>query len=162
MFRQCSSCSDTWDAFQVAEASFRLYCTSNSDVLSSDSNRKINYEMGPCPCLLGDPPKIDVVSPGADELEEESSQESLPSINIYDEDVTVRFLLCGPPCTVVGVVDLLAYFMILVYLSKSKYLFMISSVPKLFAISGYILIGIFGGWTQCSLENRSECRLFCL
>lgn len=95
-----SSCSDTWDAFQVAEASFRLYCTSNSDVLSSDSNRKINYEMGPCPCLLGDPPKIDVVSPGADELEEESSQESLPSINIYDEDVTVRFLLCGPPCTV--------------------------------------------------------------
>uniref|UniRef100_A0A1J3H7X8 AT-rich interactive domain-containing protein 4 n=1 Tax=Noccaea caerulescens TaxID=107243 RepID=A0A1J3H7X8_NOCCA len=92
-----SSCSDTWDAFQVAEASFRLYCTSNNDVLPSNNDRKINYEMGPC--LLGDPPKIDVVSPGADELEEENSLESLPSIKIYDEDVTVRFLLCGPPCT---------------------------------------------------------------
>lgn len=72
--------------------------------------------MGPCPCLLGDPPKIDVVTPGADELEDENSLESLPSINIYDEDVTVRFLLCGPPCTVVRVLDLLAYFMMLVYL----------------------------------------------
>lgn len=109
--------------------------------------------MGPCPCLLGDPPKIDVVTPGADELEDENSLESLPSINIYDEDVTVRFLLCGPPCTVVRVLDLLAYF-----ICKSKYFFMISSVPKLFAISGYFLTGIFGGWTQCSLENRSECR----
>jgi hypothetical protein len=93
-----SSCSDTWDVFHVAEASFRLYCTSDNAVLPSNSNRKMNYEMGPC--LLGEPPKIDVVSPEADELEEENSLESLPSIKIYDEDVTVRFLLCGPPCTV--------------------------------------------------------------
>ncbi|XP_010503035.1 PREDICTED: AT-rich interactive domain-containing protein 4-like [Camelina sativa] len=92
-----SSCSDTWDVFHVAEASFRLYCTSDNTVLPSNSNRKMNYEMGPC--LLGDPPKIDVVSPEADELEDENSLESLPSIKIYDEDVTVRFLLCGPPCT---------------------------------------------------------------
>ncbi|CAL9247921.1 unnamed protein product [Arabidopsis halleri] len=92
-----SSCSDTWDVFHVAEASFRLYCTSDNAVLPSNSNRKMNYEMGPC--LLGEPPKIDVVSPEADELEEENSLESLPSIKIYDEDVTVRFLLCGPPCT---------------------------------------------------------------
>ncbi|CAH8361983.1 unnamed protein product [Eruca vesicaria subsp. sativa] len=91
-----SSCSDAWDAFQVAEASFRLYCTSNSAILSFDNNRKMSYEMGPY--LLGDPPKIDVVSPGADELEEENSLESLPSIKIYDEDVTVKFLLCGPQC----------------------------------------------------------------
>ncbi|CAH8354151.1 unnamed protein product [Eruca vesicaria subsp. sativa] len=94
-----SSCSDTWDAFQVAEASFRLYCTSNNAVLSSDSNRTINYEMGPSPYLLGDPPKIDVVSPGGDELDEENSLESLPSIQIYDEDVSVRLFLCWPPCT---------------------------------------------------------------
>ncbi|KAL9277719.1 hypothetical protein AtEden1_Chr00c003g0324031 [Arabidopsis thaliana] len=45
-------CSDTWDVFHVAEASFRT--------------------------LLYD----------------------LPSIKIYDEDVTVSFLLCGPPCPV--------------------------------------------------------------
>lgn len=90
----------------------------------------MNYEMGPC--LLGDPPKIDVVSPGADELEEENSLESLPSIKIYDEDVTVRFLLCGPPCTLVGAVDLLAHFMMLACLSKCTYFVMLSSVPKLF------------------------------
>lgn len=102
--------------FHVAEASFRLYCTSDNAVLPSNSNRKMNYEMGPC--LLGEPPKIDVVSPEADELEEENSLESLPSIKIYDEDVTVRFLLCGPPCTVVGVVDLLAHFMILACLCR--------------------------------------------
>lgn len=102
--------------FHVAEASFRLYCTSDNAVLPSNSNRKMNYEMGPC--LLGDPPKIDVVSPEADELEEENSLESLPSIKIYDEDVTVRFLLCGPPCTLVGVVDILTHFMMLGLFAK--------------------------------------------
>lgn len=116
--------------FHVAEASFRLYCTSDNAVLPSNSNRKMNYEMGPC--LLGEPPKIDVVSPEADELEEENSLESLPSIKIYDEDVTVRFLLCGPPCTLVGVVDLLTHFMMLASLRKCWYFFMLSSVSKLF------------------------------
>ncbi|XP_010520513.1 PREDICTED: AT-rich interactive domain-containing protein 4 [Tarenaya hassleriana] len=92
-----SSYSHTWDAFRLAEASFRLYCTRNNAVLlPSNSDHIINDEMSPC--LLGDPPKIDVVSLGADEQEEENSLENLPSIKIYDEDVTARFLLCGPPC----------------------------------------------------------------
>ncbi|CAN8268359.1 unnamed protein product [Cochlearia groenlandica] len=89
-----SSCSDTWDAFHVAEASFRFYCTRKTQELLPDI---IRNETGPCLC--GETPRIDVVSPGPDELEDENSLESLPSIKIYDEDVFVRFLLCGPPHT---------------------------------------------------------------
>lgn len=131
--------------FHVAEASFRLYCTSDNAVLPSNSNRKMNYEMGPC--LLGEPPKIDVVSPEADDLEEENSLESLPSIKIYDEDVTVRFLLCGPPCTLVGVVDLLTHFMMLASLRNVGISLCYLQFQIFFSISGYIFTGIFGGWT---------------
>lgn len=56
------------------------------------------------PCLLGDPPKVDIVQPEADVEGEEGSSENLPAIKIYDEDVTMRFLVCGVPCTLVCLV----------------------------------------------------------
>ncbi|KAL6331084.1 hypothetical protein AAG906_009512 [Vitis piasezkii] len=88
-----SSCSHTWDAFQLAHASFRLYCVQNNTVPSN--NQKVSGKLGPC--LLGDPPKINVVPPEVDE--EESLPETLPVIKIYDADVSMRFLVCGAPST---------------------------------------------------------------
>ncbi|OVA13018.1 ARID/BRIGHT DNA-binding domain [Macleaya cordata] len=101
-----SSCSHTWDAFQLAHASFRLYCVRNNHVLPANS-QKNSGKLGPR--LLGDPPKITIApldnGAGEEEDEEEGEGEgedpsgSLPAIKIYDDDVSMRFLVCGVPCT---------------------------------------------------------------
>ncbi|KAK9275209.1 hypothetical protein L1049_022471 [Liquidambar formosana] len=91
-----SSCSHTWDAFQLAHASFRLYCVRNNNVLPSN-NQNVSGKLGPR--LLGDPPKINIVPPEVDVEEEESPSGTLPAIKIYDDDVSMRFLVCGVPCT---------------------------------------------------------------
>ncbi|KAH9804857.1 at-rich interactive domain-containing protein 4 [Citrus sinensis] len=90
------SCSHTWDAFQLAHASFRLYCVRNNIVMASNS-QKGSSKLGPH--LLGDPPKIDIALSEMDVQGEENSPENLPAIKIYDDDVTMRFLVCGVPCT---------------------------------------------------------------
>lgn len=95
----CSSCCHVWDAFQLADASFRLYCENNDDNSPSDS-QKFSYKQRPN--ILGDPPKIDIVLPEANTQGEEESSESVPEIKIYDDDVTMRFLVCGMPCALVG------------------------------------------------------------
>uniref|UniRef100_A0A0E0LVG9 ARID domain-containing protein n=1 Tax=Oryza punctata TaxID=4537 RepID=A0A0E0LVG9_ORYPU len=84
-----SSCSHTWDAFQLAHASFRLYCARNNDVQ--------NVKLGPR--LLGDAPKINIFPAENEMVEEEGSSEHFPAINIYDEDVNMKLLICGAPCT---------------------------------------------------------------
>ncbi|TYH61004.1 hypothetical protein ES332_D07G019700v1 [Gossypium tomentosum] len=91
-----SSCSHTWDAFQFARASFRLYCVRNNNIFSSNSQKQ---SIKPGPHLLGEPSKIDVSQPEVDMQEEEGSPENLPAVKIYDDDVTMRFLVCGSPCT---------------------------------------------------------------
>lgn len=91
-----SSCSHTWDAFQLAQSSFRLYCVRNNIVMASNS-QKGSSKLGPH--LLGDPPKIDIALSEMDVQGEENSPENLPAIKIYDDDVTMRFLVCGVPCT---------------------------------------------------------------
>ncbi|XP_008783147.2 AT-rich interactive domain-containing protein 4-like [Phoenix dactylifera] len=96
-----SSCSHTWDAFQLAHASFRLYCVRNNYVLPADS-QKVSGKPGPR--LLGDAPKINITPPDKimdeeKEEEEESSSDNLPAIKIYDDNVDTRFLVCGLPCT---------------------------------------------------------------
>lgn len=91
-----SSCSHTWDAFQLAHASFRLYCVRNNMVVPSNS-QKAGSKLGPH--LLGDPPKIDIALSEMDVQGEENSPENLPAIKIYDDDVTMRFLVCGVPCS---------------------------------------------------------------
>lgn len=54
------------------------------------------------PHLLGDPPNIDVPPPEVGpEDDEESNSDALPAIKIYDDDVTMRFLVCGLPCSLV-------------------------------------------------------------
>nr|CAD1825493.1 unnamed protein product [Ananas comosus var. bracteatus] len=72
-----SSCSHAWDTFQLALASFRLYCLQSIHALPDNSQN---------------PPEKDMV-------EEEDSSEASPAIKIYDEDVDLRFLVCGVPCT---------------------------------------------------------------
>ncbi|KAI5679503.1 hypothetical protein M9H77_00730 [Catharanthus roseus] len=89
---QSSSCH-TWDAFQLAHASFRLYCVRNNLVLPENS-QKVNGKLGPD--LIGEPPKINVPPPEAvPDDEEEDSSGALPAIKIYDEDINMRFLVCG-------------------------------------------------------------------
>ncbi|CAL9205428.1 unnamed protein product [Musa hybrid cultivar] len=92
-----SSCSHTWDAFQLAHASFRLYCVRNNYVLP-DNGQKESSNRGPQ--LLGDAPKINIVLPDrAAEEGEETSSDSLPVTKINDGDVDMRLLICGLPCT---------------------------------------------------------------
>ncbi|XP_020104023.1 AT-rich interactive domain-containing protein 4-like [Ananas comosus] len=94
-----SSCSHIWDAFQLAKASFQLYCVRNNYVLPADGP-KVNGKLGPR--LLGDAPKINIAPPekvmGEGE-EEENSSDGLPAIQIYSDDVDMSFLVCGVPCT---------------------------------------------------------------
>jgi len=85
----CSSCSHTWDAFQLAHASFRLYCVRNNYVQS--------VKLGPR--LLGDAPKINIIPAENDVDEDEGCSEAFLAIKIYDEDVNMKFLVCGVPCT---------------------------------------------------------------
>ncbi|KAM7274835.1 hypothetical protein ACFE04_016701 [Oxalis oulophora] len=73
-----------------------LYCTRNNHVLPSDDSIKAGLKVEPH--LLGDPPKIDVVMPEIDAEEEENSSD-FTAIKIFDEDVNMRFLVCGMPCT---------------------------------------------------------------
>lgn len=95
-----SSSSHTWDAFQLAHSSFRLYCVRNNRVLPNNSENDHNT-LGPS--LLGDPPKINVPLPEAEgEVDEEKNPEGIPAIKIHDDDVNVRFLVCGSTSTLVS------------------------------------------------------------
>jgi len=84
-----SSCSHTWDAFQLAHVSFRLYCVRNNYVQS--------VKLGPR--LLGDAPKTNVIPAGNEVNKEEGCSEGLQATRIYEEDVNMKFLVCGVPCT---------------------------------------------------------------
>lgn len=86
-----SSYSHTWDAFQLASASFKLYCSQ-----SNKSPVKQNNIVGPS--LLGEAPKIDVAP--AEKLPSEEAEitpDDLPAIKIYDNDMDMKFLICGSP-----------------------------------------------------------------
>ncbi|WOL02662.1 AT-rich interactive domain-containing protein 4-like [Canna indica] len=92
-----SSCSHVWDAFQLARASFHLYCARNNYVLPLNG-QKFGGKFGPR--LLGNAPKIDIVLPDrAPEEGEEISSDTHPVTNIYYDNVDIRFLVCGVPCT---------------------------------------------------------------
>ncbi|KAK7275508.1 hypothetical protein RIF29_16627 [Crotalaria pallida] len=93
-----SSSTHTWDAFHLAHASFELYCVQNNRVLPAGSH-DVNCEMGPH--LLGNYLQIHVDPPemGEDD-DEENSEGSLPDIKIHDDDMNLRFLVCGAPSTV--------------------------------------------------------------
>ncbi|KAJ6825483.1 AT-rich interactive domain-containing protein 4 [Iris pallida] len=91
-----SSCSHMWDAFQLAHASFSLYCVRNNYVLP-DNSQNVTGMLGPQ--LLGAPAKIKIDPPEVNMEEDEGLSEPLPAIKLYDEDVNMRFLVCGLPCT---------------------------------------------------------------
>lgn len=100
LFFYFSSSTHTWDAFQLAHASFRLYCVQNDHVVRVNLD-KPSAELGPC--ILGEHLKISVDPPEADmEEDEEGATGSLPAIKIHDDDVSLRFLVCGQPSTLVS------------------------------------------------------------
>ncbi|KAK1314674.1 AT-rich interactive domain-containing protein 4 [Acorus calamus] len=77
----------------VAEA---LYAKNNYVVDSQNATGKLG------PHLLGEAPKISMVLPEKDmdeEEDDEGSPANLPAIKIYDDDMNMKFLVCGVPCT---------------------------------------------------------------
>ncbi|OIV97332.1 hypothetical protein TanjilG_07084 [Lupinus angustifolius] len=91
-----STSSHTWDAFQLALASFKLYCVQNNVLPSNSQKSGDKLE----PQILGDPPSIDISPSEADMKEEEEGlPETISSVKIYDDNVNMRFLVCGVPCT---------------------------------------------------------------
>lgn len=171
----CSSSTHTWDAFQLARASFRLYCVRNSQVLPANSH-KVNDELGPC--LLGDRLKINVDPPELDaEEDDESSLGTLPAIRIHDDDVSLRFLVCGVPSSLVSwnlslftglylMVPLLGTYapnFMLKQTQPSTHIYILSVVclwTDFF--SGRVLVRIIGRWPQCPLEHWSKFNEDCL
>ncbi|KAF8027480.1 hypothetical protein BT93_E0400 [Corymbia citriodora subsp. variegata] len=89
-----SSRAHVWDAFQLAHASTSFYCLQKRSV-SSDDKTKANIDLGLHLYLLGIPPEIDVSNPVEDMAEERDDLSSLPAVKIHDEDVSLRFLICG-------------------------------------------------------------------
>ena len=61
------------------------------------------------PHLLGEPPKINVPPPEAVTGEDEESSSSLPAIKIYDDDINLRFLVCGDARSLVIVSSLVSH-----------------------------------------------------
>lgn len=94
-----SSSTHTWDAFHLALASFELYCVQNNQVLPFESH-DASSDIGPH--LIGNCLKINVDPPEVCEDDEESSSGSLPAIKIHDDEVNLRFLICGAPSSVVS------------------------------------------------------------
>lgn len=92
---QSSPCH-TWDAFQLAHASFRLYCIRNNLALPRDSQMS-GGKLGPS--LLGEPPTVDVALPEVDGDEEDGSGNNLSAVKIHDDDVNVKLLICGVACS---------------------------------------------------------------
>ncbi|XP_054780901.1 AT-rich interactive domain-containing protein 4-like isoform X2 [Prosopis cineraria] len=92
-----SSSTHTWDAFHLARASFEFYCVQNNQVLPGEKHDSSD-NVGPH--LLGDCLQINVDPPEVCEDDEESSSGSLPAIKIHDDEVNLRFLICGAPSIV--------------------------------------------------------------
>ncbi|XP_020256983.1 AT-rich interactive domain-containing protein 4-like isoform X2 [Asparagus officinalis] len=91
-----SSLSHIWDAFQLAFASFRLYCIKNSYVLP------VNYQTAGdniWPLLLGDEPKINITPEEPKGEEGTDPCDIVPRIKIHHKDVDMRLLICGLPCS---------------------------------------------------------------
>ncbi|KNA21403.1 hypothetical protein SOVF_043130 [Spinacia oleracea] len=87
----------TWDAFQLAHASFGLYCIRNDAVVPRNS-QKAGGKLGPS--LLGEAPVIEVALPEVDEGDdEEGSGSNVSAVKIHDDEVSVRFLICGVACS---------------------------------------------------------------
>lgn len=98
----CSSSAHTWDAFQLAYASFRMYCSGNCLVFPESSHKEVSEDLGPH--LLGERLKINV-EPLALEKEVDDDEESsleIPSVSVLDNDVEMRFLVCGEPGSLVS------------------------------------------------------------
>ena len=131
-FVHCSSCSHTCDAFQLAYASFRLYCGRNNNTLASNG-QKVGGKPGPR--LLGDPLKFDITLPEADDQGEESSSGALPAIKIYHDDVTMRFLVCGLSHTLVSLTDIfLNIYLIVAWLNILMVVFIGHELITIFAL----------------------------
>jgi len=131
--------SHTWDAFQLAHASFRLYCVRNNHVQS--------VKLGPR--LLGDAPKINITPPENEMVEEEGSSDVFPAIKIYDDDINMKFLLCGVPSTPVSFGILYPNFLTSYFLYCTNWF---NGVVNLFSSAGSLFVRFIRRWPECTSE----------
>lgn len=113
----------------------------------ASNNHKSNGKPGPR--LLGEPPKINII-PLEKDLggEEEDSTDALPAVKIHDDDVNMRFLVCGVPCTLVSWP---LYIWLMVFDDPSVPVSPSLCLTYILAVStGCILIAIIGRWPQRS------------
>jgi hypothetical protein len=102
------------------------------------------------PRLLGDAPKINVVPSENEMAEEEGSSEVSPAIKVYDDDINMKFLLCGVPSTPVSFDTLYELSALLAsYVVCSS----IQLSPNLiFSCAGSLFAGLIGRWSECASE----------
>lgn len=89
-------CGHAWDAFQFANASFRLYCSENKCILPT-SCQEGDWKFGPC--FIGDAPKVYLNPLEKSVFIGESFASSFPNIEVHDEYANVKLLVCGIPRT---------------------------------------------------------------
>lgn len=111
------------------------------------SNQKLSGKLGPH--LLGDSPKINIPLPEKDLGEgAEGSNGSLSSLKIFDEDVDLRFLVCGLSCTLVCLSPPFSH------LADSFIHRVIGDIilVNFLIFAGCLFVGFTGGWSECIAE----------
>lgn len=105
------------------------------------------------PCLLGNAPKITIPSPENIPGEGDDMSDNLPSIKIYDDDVKIKFLICGPPCPLVS--SMISNYQ---FRCKKKDLYSLihNSLVFFSQLAGCTLIRFYRRWSECPLKHRSK------
>jgi len=78
------------------------------------------------PRLLGDAPKINISPPETEMVDEEGSSEVTPAIKIYDEEINIKLLLCGVPCSLVSFYIYVQTLFFILFECKLMILFLLS------------------------------------
>ena len=77
-----------------------MYCLGNNFVLPSSSHKEVSEDLGPH--LLGERLKINVEPLEKDVADDEESSSEGISVSVLDNDVEMRFLVCGEPGSLVS------------------------------------------------------------
>lgn len=77
-----------------------MYCLGNNLVFPNSSHEEVSEDRGPH--LLGERLKINIEPLEKEAADDEESSSEIPSVSILDNDVEMRFLVCGEPGSLVS------------------------------------------------------------
>jgi hypothetical protein len=100
------------------------------------------------PRLLGNAPKVNIILPENEVGEEEGCSETFPAIKVHDDDVNMKFLFCGVPCTLVslGIMPHLSHIIDVLVVPIDDFTNFNSSIV------GCMFVGLTGGWSEFPIE----------